>query len=94
MMVRYAVLNALIERGVLDEYMKDQALRKNVFTAAALLPCDKNDLYEAVTERGLRQSSADVRKKWDEELKQAGYDRDHLKLAAKFIAWMRDRVDR
>lgn len=90
MMARYALLDALIERGVLDEYMRDEILRKKVFTAAALLPCDQNDLREAVAERVLRQSPPDVRQKTKEELAQAGYDPDHLKVADKFIEWMRD----
>lgn len=90
MMVRYALLNALIERGILDDYMKDETLRKKVFAAAALLPCDQKDLREAVAERVLRQSPPDVRQKTKEELAQAGYDPDHLKVAEKFIEWMRD----
>jgi hypothetical protein len=90
MMVRYALLNALIELGVLDEYMKDEALRKKVFAAAALLPCGQNDLCEAVAERVLGQSPPDVRQKTKEGLTQAGYDPDHLKVADKFIEWIRD----
>ena len=90
MMVRYALLNALIERGVLDEYMKDEMLRKKVFAAAALLPCDQNDLLEAVAEKVLRQSPEDLKEKTIEELTQAGYDPNHLKIAHKFIEWMRD----
>jgi hypothetical protein len=90
MMVRYALLNALIECGVLDEHMNDETLRKKVFAAAALLPCDQNDLREAVAERVLRQSPPDVRQKTKEELAQAGYDPGHLKVADKFIEWMRD----
>src|SRR5262245_22349521 len=35
MMARYALLDALIERGILDDYMKDETLRKKVFAAAA-----------------------------------------------------------
>lgn len=90
MMARYALLNALIERGVLDEYMKDEVLRKKVFSATALLPCDQNDLCEAVAERVLRQSPPDARQQTKEELALAGYDPGHLKVADKFIEWMRD----
>jgi hypothetical protein len=93
-MVRYALLNALLEADVLDEYMKDEKLRKKVFTAAASLPCDKNDLGEAAMEKVLRDSPPDIRQKKKEELIQAGYDPDHLKVADRFIAWMNDRVDR
>ncbi len=90
MMTRYALLNALVEAGVLDEYMKDEALRKKVFTAAASLPCDQHDLVEAVMEKVLRDSPPDIRQKKKEELRQSGYDPDHLKVADKFIGWLRD----
>ena len=90
MMARYALLDELIERGILDDYMKDETLRKKVFAAAARLPCDQNDLSEAVAERVLRRSPPDIREKTKQDLLQAGYDPDHLKVADKFIAWMRD----
>lgn len=82
MMVRYALMNALIERGLLDEYMKDEAQRKRVFAAAALFPCDKNDLGEAVAKQ--------LADKTNEELRLAGYDPDHPKVAGRFIAWMHE----
>ena len=90
MMARYALLDALIERGILDDYMKDERLRKKVFAAAARLPCDQNDLLEAVAERVLRQSPPGITQKTKEDLAQLGYDPQHLKVADKFIAWMRD----
>ncbi len=90
MMARYALLDALIERGILDDYMKDETLRKKVFAAAAWLPCDQNDLREAVAERVLRQSRPDITQRTKEDLAQGGYDPDHLKVADKFIAWIRN----
>lgn len=92
MMTRYALLNALIEAGILDEYMKDEASRRKVFTAAALLPFDHNDLQEAVAARVLHQTPPEVRQEKKEELRQAGYDPDHLKVADKFIAWMHNHA--
>jgi hypothetical protein len=89
MMLRYTLLNRLIERGVLDEYMKDEASRKKVFAAAASMPCDQHDLIEAVAETVLRESPQDVREKKKEELSQAGYDPEQLKVADRFIEWMR-----
>ena len=82
MMVRYALMNALIERGTLDEYMKDEAQRKKVFATAAQFPCDKNDLGEAVAQK--------LDQKTNEELRQAGYDPDRPKVAERFIAWMHE----
>lgn len=82
MAVRYALMDALIERGILDEYMKDEAQRKKVFATAAQFPCDKNDLGEAVAQK--------LDQKTNEELRQAGYDPDHPKVGERFIAWMRE----
>lgn len=82
MMVRYALMNGLIQRGLLDEYMKDEAQQKKVFAAAAQFPCDKNDLGEAVAQK--------LGQKTNDELRQAGYDPDHPKVAERFIAWMHD----
>jgi hypothetical protein len=90
MMARYTLLDALVERGMLDDYMKDESLRKKVFAAAASFPCDKFDLGEALTERLARESPPDVATKTREEFMQAGYDPDHPKVAGKLIDWMRD----
>ena len=87
---RYALLEALVERGILDEYMKDESLRKKLFAAAALFPCDKYDLGEAMVERLAREAPPDVATKTREEFVQAGYDPDHPKVADKLIDWMRD----
>jgi len=82
MMVRYTLMDELIQRGLLDEYMKDEGQRKKVFAAAAQFPCDKNDLGEAVAQK--------LDQKTNEELRQAGYDPDHPKVAERFIAWMHE----
>lgn len=85
MMIRYALLNSLVEGGIVDDYMKDESLRQKVFTAAALFPCDKNDLSEAVAQR---DSSPDVAQKTGEEFRQTDYDPEHPKVGEKFIEWM------
>ena len=82
LLIRYALMNALIERGLLDDYMKDEVQRKKVFAAAAQFPCDKNDLGEAIAQKLNQQTN--------EELRQAGYDPDHPKVGERFIAWMRE----
>lgn len=91
MMARYALLDALVERGILSEYMEDEALRKKVFAAAASLPCNKNDLGEALAEKLLRDSPPERLEEAQKELSEAGYDPTHLKVAEKFIEWMHDR---
>jgi len=90
MMMRYALLDALVERGILDEFMKDESLRKKVFAAAALFPCDKNDLGEALAQQLPLNSPPDVAQKTSEDFRQAGYDPEHPKVSGKFIDWMRD----
>ena len=88
-MIRYVLLNALVERGILDDYMKDESLRQKVFAAAALFPCDKNDLGEAVSQRSVRDSSPDVARKSGTEFGRAGRSAEHPKVGGKFIEWMR-----
>jgi hypothetical protein len=89
---RYALVAALIKAGILDRYMEDAKLRPKVFAAAASMPCDKNDLGEAMALKRLRESPPDVVEKMTEEMKQAGYDPDHPKLGEKFISWMHHNV--
>src|SRR5215469_11881840 len=69
LMTRYALLDALVERGILNDYMKDESARKHVFAAAATIPCDKNDLAEALAQRLLRDASSDVVEQTKEEAK-------------------------
>jgi hypothetical protein len=85
---RYALLDALTTAGILDRYMADANLRPKVFAAAASIPCDKNDLGEAMALKRLRESPPDVVQKMTEEMRQAGYDPDRPKLGEKFISWM------
>jgi hypothetical protein len=47
--------------------MKDEAARKDVFAAAATIPCDKDDLAEALAERLLRSPSPEVVEQTKEE---------------------------
>jgi len=88
-MTRFALFNALLERGTLNDYMKDEPGRKRVFAAAATIPCDKNDLAEALAERVLRDASPEVVERAKEEAKNAGQDIDRPKIGEKFIDWIR-----
>ena len=89
LMTRYALLDALLERGVLKDYMNDESARKHVFAAAATLPCDKNDLAEALADRMLRDASPEVVERTREEMKNAGWDIDRPKIGEKFLGWIR-----
>ena len=90
MIVRYFLLEGLIELGLLDEYLKDEAQRKRVFTTAASFPCNKDDLAEATMHRVLRDSPPEVIQKASEEFRQAGYDPQHPKVGERFKQWMQD----
>ena len=86
--MRFAMLQALTERGALNDYMQDDAQRTKVFHAAATMPCDKNDFGDAMSQQILRDSPPDVAAKTREEMLAAGLDPDHPKVITKFIAWM------
>ena len=87
--IRFALLNALVERGILNDYMKDEPTRKRAFAAAATIPCDKNDLAKALAERLLDDASSEVVERAKELAKNAGQDIDRTKIGEKFIDWIR-----
>jgi hypothetical protein len=88
-MTRFALLDALLERGILNDYMKDESGRKHVFAAAATIPCDKEDLAQALAERMLRDASPEMLERTKEEAKNAGWDIDRPKIGEKFVDWIR-----
>lgn len=90
LMARLILLDALDERGVLNEYMGDESSRKKVFAAAASLPCDKNDLGEALAQKHLRESPPDEAAKFREELRNEGLDPDHPKVGKRLMEWMKE----
>lgn len=87
--IRYALLDALIEQGVLDDYMNDTSRRQHVFVAAAKIPCHRNDLAEALAGKKLREASRDVVEQTKNKLKSAGSDVARPKVGEKFIGWIR-----
>ena len=89
LMFRYALLDALLARGILNDYMNDELARKQVFAAAGTLPCNKNDLAEALANRLLRDAPPEVAERTREEMKNAGWDIDPPKIGEKFIEWLR-----
>jgi hypothetical protein len=89
MMTRYALLDALLERGILNDYMKNESARKEVFAAVARIPCDKSDLGEALAERVLREASTEAMEQKRAEAKSEGWDIDRPKIGEKLIGWIR-----
>lgn len=90
LLARFMMLDALIERGILDEYIRDKSERKKLFAAAASISCDKNDLGEALAQKHLREMAPDLAEKTKEELRLAGCDPDQTNIGKKFIEWLRD----
>lgn len=90
LMLRCGLLDALVERGTLDDYMADESKRKRVFAAAATFPCNGNDLSDALAQRILRNSPVETAEKADEDFKKAGYDLDRPKVGEAFKQWIRD----
>lgn len=89
MLTRFSVLECLVERGILDEFMTDEVLRKKVFEAAATIPVNKGDLGEAMSHRLMRDP--ETAQKIKEEFEQAGYDVEHPKVGERFKKWVREQ---
>jgi hypothetical protein len=87
---RHNMLAALVGRGVLKDYMDGDQLNEKVFTAAATIPCNKEDLAEAMVQLKLSLSSAEIVAAAKEEMRAAGYDADEPKVDGKFLDWLRD----
>ena len=90
LMARCGLLEALLEQGFFSEYMEDESQRKKVFATAASFSCNKDDFGEALTERLLRNSPEAEVEEAKKQLREAGYDPNHLKVVDKFTDWMRD----
>jgi hypothetical protein len=86
---RCKILEALVDLGVLNDFIKDEAGRKKVFAAAATLKCNRDDFGEAVAQESIREAPPEVQEKMKEELRLAGCDPDHPAIVEKFIAWIR-----
>ena len=89
-MMRFGLLDALIERGILDDYMGDESRRKRVFATAASFPCNKDDFCEATFVRYLRDCPPDVAQQITQEITEAGFDLDRPRVGEKFKQWMCD----
>ncbi len=90
LMTRCMLLSALAERGVLNDYIGDEFLRKKLLVATATLPFSKNDLAEALAGRIFRESPPDVVQKTRADMIEAGLDPDFPNIAKRLIACVRD----
>lgn len=86
---RYSLLDALMELGILDDYLNNDSTREKVFTAVASFPCNKYHLGEAMAQKQLREALPEAAEKIRAELRELGYDPDHP-LGEAFKQWMHD----
>jgi hypothetical protein len=94
MMLRYSLLNALLERGVLREFVKDEELADAVFQAAATMPMDREDLAEAMILQRILDLPAEQAAQWRASLQSEGADLSHPKIDDKFLAAVREAQQR
>jgi hypothetical protein len=73
---RQTILLSLLQRGVLNDYMLDEASSERVFAAAATFPCDGGDFAEAVYQLERSKSPTEVAEKMKQEMRQHGDDPD------------------
>jgi hypothetical protein len=87
---RQTLLAALVQRGVLSEYMQDEKSRERVYLAAATIPCNRDDVAEAFILLQLCQIPSEQAEPMKQGMKQQGYDPDEPRIDGKFVAWMTD----
>jgi len=88
---RVHLLDALIRRGVLNEYLQDETLCEKLYLAAATIPLDENGLAEALLLLELTQAPAETATKVRKELMQEGCDTGTPEIDKKFVAWLKER---
>jgi hypothetical protein len=88
---RGQLLSAIVERGVLNEYVHGEELDEEVFRAAATMPCDKDDFFQAIMPDMVTQLPAEDVAKFKEEMRTHGYDIYQPSVDRKFLEWLRNR---
>jgi hypothetical protein len=89
--MRHKLMSALIERGVLSDYMQGEDPDEQVFRAAATMPCNKDDFFEAIMPEMLTLMPADDVAKLKEDTQAHGYDVNKPSVDVKFIEWLRTK---
>ncbi len=85
---RHGLMSALVERGVLNDYMHGEELDEKVFRAAATMPCNRDDMAEAMLPRLLTQVSAEDAEKAKKGMRAEGHDPDKPNVDIKFLDWL------
>lgn len=89
--IRLALLQSLFERNVLRDYVHGDEFTDEVFQAAASIPCDKEDVGEAIVPFAMKLCPDMDHSELKREMIEHGYDPERPKIDSKFIAWMRNR---
>jgi hypothetical protein len=88
---RHQLMSALVERGVLSEYVHGEELDERVFRAAATMPCDKEDFFQAVMPQMLTLFPPEDVPKFKEEMEAHRYDIDKPPVDQKLLEWLRTK---
>ena len=88
-MLRVGLLSSFLHRGLLSDDLLGGKLNEAIFRSAATLPCDKEELAEAMIRLHLAQSPEDIAAKGMDLLRAGGYDPEKPRIDAKFLAWVR-----
>ncbi len=87
---RHQLLITLFGRGVLPQYQNGDDLDERVFRAAATVPFNYEEWAEAMMALKIPEYPPEAVAKVKQDFRDHGYDLDHPKIDAKFLAWMRD----
>jgi len=89
--IRLALLQSLFERNVLRDYLDGDELTDEVFQAAASIPCDKEEIGEAIVPVAMKQRPELECSELKREVIAHGYDPEQPKIDSRFLAWMRNQ---
>ncbi len=64
---------------------------EKAFVAAATMPCNKDDIAEAMIQLHLTQVPAEVAARGREEMRAEGYDPDKPMIDRKFLDWLQEK---
>ena len=87
--IRLELLRSLFERSVLHDYLSGDDFADEVFQAAASLPCDRDDVVEAMAQLAMKQRPKADCSELKREMIAHGIDPDHPRVDSRFLAWIK-----
>jgi len=88
--IRLELLRSLFERNVLHDYLRGDDFAEEVFQAAASLPCDGDDIGEAMVQLAMKQRPEADYSELKREMIAHGIDPDHPRVDSRFLAWIKN----